>query len=74
MDAGAGSGVWTATNGSDRSAAYVLNVTGGVTHGCNCLVGLNGDLECKHCAVFCLAIGLLDPAPGAPAPALDACG
>lgn len=68
----AGSGAWIATSGSDSSAAYELEVTGDVAHGCSCLAGLNGDPVCKHRAAFYLAVGLLDPEPEPPA--LDPCG
>ena len=66
----AGCGAWIATSGSDASAAYELEVTGAVAHGCNCLAGINGDPVCKHRAAFYLAIGVLDPEPDPPAPAL----
>ncbi|MDQ3696222.1 MAG: hypothetical protein M3464_21795 [Chloroflexota bacterium] len=69
-----GSGAWIATSGSDASAAYELEVTGDVAHGCNCLAGLNNDPCCKHRAAFYLAVGLLDPEPEPPAPALAPCG
>lgn len=68
----AGSGAWIATSGSDSSAAYELEVTGEIVQGCNCLAGLNGDPVCKHRAAFYLAVGVLDPKPGAPA--LAPCG
>ncbi len=66
----AGSGAWIATSGSDPNTAYELGVTGEVAHGCNCLAGLNGDPVCRHRAAFYLAVGLLDPEPDPPAPAI----
>ena len=44
----AGSGQWVATSGSDAAAAYEVEVTGNVAHGCTCLAGLNDDPVCKH--------------------------
>lgn len=54
-----GSGQWIATSGSDSSAAYELEVTGAIAHGCTCLAGLNGDPVCKHRAAFYLLVGAL---------------
>ena len=49
-----GSGQWIATSGSQAGAAYEIEVTGNVAHGCDCLAGLNGDPVCKHRAAFYL--------------------
>ncbi len=70
----AGCGAWIATSGSDATTAYEIDVTGEVAHGCNCLAGINGDPVCKHRAAYYLAIGVLDPEPEPPAPALAPCG
>ncbi|MDQ3694334.1 MAG: hypothetical protein M3464_11995 [Chloroflexota bacterium] len=70
----AGSGAWIATSGSDAATAYEIEVTGEVAHGCSCLAGINGDPVCKHRAAFYFALGLLDPEPEPPAPALAPCG
>ncbi|MDQ3411352.1 MAG: hypothetical protein M3509_04475, partial [Chloroflexota bacterium] len=70
----AGSCAWIATSGSDAGTAYEIEVTGEVAHGCSCLAGSNGDPVCKHRAAFYLTVGLLDPEPDPPAPALAPCG
>jgi hypothetical protein len=67
-----GSGAWVASSGSDPNAAYEVEVTGNVAHGCSCLAGLNDDPVCKHRAAFYLLIGALDPEPEPPAPAAPA--
>lgn len=66
----AGSGQWIATSGSDASAAYELDITGAIAHGCTCQAGLNNDPVCKHRAAYYLSIGALDltPEPDPPAP------
>jgi hypothetical protein len=70
----AGSGAWIATSGSDAATAYELEVAGELVHGCACLAGLNGDPVCKHRAAYYLMVGVLDPEPDPPAPALTRCG
>jgi hypothetical protein len=69
----AGSGAWVATSGSDANAAYEVEVTGNVAHGCTCLAWINDDPVCKHRAAFYLLIGALDlnPEPEPPAPAAN---
>jgi hypothetical protein len=77
-----GTGQWIATSGSQSGTAYVIEVTGNVAHGCDCLAGLNGDPVCKHRAAFYLLIGALvmtEPEPPAPAaegecPDCNGCG
>jgi hypothetical protein len=66
-----GSGAWVASSGSDPNAAYEVEVTGNVAHGCSCLAGLNDDPVCKHRAAFFLLIGALntDPEPEGSPPA-----
>lgn len=65
-------GEWIATSGSDASLAYLVEVTGAIAHGCDCLAGLNGDPVCKHRAAYYLLTGALslDPEPEPPAPAI----
>ncbi len=63
-------GQWVATSGTAAHAAYELDVTGAICHGCSCLAGLNDDPVCKHRARFYLMIGALDPDPQPPAPAV----
>jgi hypothetical protein len=41
-----GSGGWIATSGTDRRAAYELDVTGGIVHGCACPAALHDDPVC----------------------------
>ena len=62
-------GMWTATSGSDPKLAYVLEVVAGVVRSCSCPAGEFGDPCCNHAARYDLDAGLLDPEPGAPAPA-----
>ena len=57
-----GSGGWIATSGTDRRAAYELDVTGGIVHGCACPAALFDDPVCKHRAAFWVALGVVDPA------------
>ena len=57
-----GSGGWIATSGTDRRAAYELDVTGGVVHGCACPAALHDDPVCKHRAAYWVALGIVDPA------------
>jgi hypothetical protein len=68
----ASTGQWIATSGADGTAAYALEVTGAVAHGCDCLAGLNGDPVCRHKAAYYLMIGALsvEPEPEPPAPAI----
>ncbi len=66
----AGSGAWIASSGSNANAAYEVEVTGNVAHGCTCLAGLNDDPVCKHRAAFYLLIGALDLTPEPDPPAL----
>jgi hypothetical protein len=66
----AGSGAWVASSGSDPNAAYEVEVTGNVAHGCTCLAGLNDDPVCKHRAAFYVLIGALDLTPEPDPPAL----
>ncbi len=40
----AGSGAWIASSGSNANAAYEVEVTGNVAHGCGCLAGLGAVL------------------------------
>lgn len=70
----AGSGAWVASSGSDANAAYEVEVTDNIAHGCSCLAGLNDDPVCKHRAAFYLLIGSLsiDPEPEPPGPAAPA--
>ena len=65
-------GKWIATSGSDKTAAYDLEVTGAVAHGCECLAGLNSDGVCKHRAAYYLLVGAIDltPEPEPPTPAI----
>ena len=63
----AGSGGWVATSGTQAGAAYELEITGTIAHGCGCLAGLNGDAVCKHRAAWYFSVGLLDPEPDPPA-------
>ena len=56
-----GSGGWIATSGSDRRAAYELEVTGGVVHGCACPAASHDDPVCKHRAAFWAARGVREP-------------
>lgn len=56
-----GSGGWIATSGSDRRAAYELDVTGGIVHGCACLAAAHDDPVCKHRAAYLVAHGIYDP-------------
>ncbi len=65
----AGSGAWVASSGSDPNAAYEVEVTGNVAHGCSCLAGLNDDPVCKHRAAYFVLIGALDPNPEPDPPA-----
>jgi hypothetical protein len=66
-----GTGQWIATSGTDPNAAYELQVTGAIAHGCDCLAGLNNDPICRHRAAFYLLVGAIDPTPepDPPAPA-----
>ena len=57
-----GSGGWIATSGTDRRAAYELDVTSGVVHGCACPAALHDDPGCKHRAAYWGALGVVDPA------------
>jgi hypothetical protein len=57
-----GSGGWIATSGTDHRAAYELEVTGGVVHGCACPAALHDDPVCKHRAAYWVALGVVDPA------------
>ena len=66
----AGSGLWIATSGTDRTVAYTLSVTGTVAHGCECPAGEFGDAVCKHRAAYYYQTGMLDPDPVPPAPAV----
>jgi hypothetical protein len=63
-----GSGGWIATSGTDRRAAYELDVTGGYVHGCACQAAAFDDPVCKHRAAYWLIVGVDDPlqiaAPG----------
>ncbi len=56
-----GSGGWIATSGSDRRAAYELEVTSGIVHGCACPAALHDDPVCKHRAAYWGALGVVDP-------------
>jgi hypothetical protein len=56
-----GSGGWIATSGTNRRAAYELEVTGGIVHGCACPAASFDDPVCKHRAAYWLAIGIVDP-------------
>lgn len=56
-----GSGGWIATSGTDRRAAYELDVTSGVVHGCACPAALHDDPVCKHRAAYWLALGVNEP-------------
>jgi len=56
-----GSGGWIATSGTDRRAAYELEVTAGVVHGCACPAAAHDDPVCKHRAAFLSAVGIADP-------------
>lgn len=58
------SGQWIATSGTMAGTAYVLDVTGGIAHGCDCLAGLNDDPVCKHRARWFYDHGLLDGPDG----------
>jgi hypothetical protein len=57
-----GSGGWIATSGTNRRAAYELEVTAGYVHGCACQAAAFDDPVCKHRAAFWLAAGIADPA------------
>jgi hypothetical protein len=57
-----GSGGWIATSGTNQRAAYELDVTGGVVHGCACPAALHDDPVCKHRAAYWVALGIVDPA------------
>jgi hypothetical protein len=57
-----GSGGWIATSGTDRRAAYELDVTGGIVHGCACPAALHDDPVCKHRAAYWVALGIVDAA------------
>jgi hypothetical protein len=57
-----GSGGWIATSGTNQQAAYELDVTGGVVHGCACPAALHDDPVCKHRAAYWVALGIVDPA------------
>ncbi|MFN8593044.1 MAG: hypothetical protein U0031_16430 [Thermomicrobiales bacterium] len=61
-----GSGGWIATSGTNRHAAYELEVTGGYVHGCACQAAAFDDPVCKHRAAFWLAAGIADPSQAAP--------
>src|SRR5688572_20554079 len=65
-------GQWIATSGTRAGCAYVLEVTGEVAHGCDCLAGLNGDAVCKHRARWYYDHGLLDGPSGPAAVAVAA--
>jgi hypothetical protein len=56
-----GSGGWIATSGTNARAAYELEVTGGVVHGCACQAASFDDPVCKHRAAYWLAMGIVDP-------------
>jgi hypothetical protein len=56
-----GSGGWIATSGTDRRAAYELEVTRGIVHGCACPAALHDDPVCKHRAAFWAARGVQEP-------------
>jgi hypothetical protein len=56
-----GSGGWIATSGTNTRAAYELEVTGGIVHGCACPAALHDDPVCKHRAAYWLVMGIVDP-------------
>lgn len=56
----AGSGGWIATSGANHDAAYELEVTAGVVHGCACQAAQHDDPVCKHRAAFMAAAGVWD--------------
>jgi hypothetical protein len=56
-----GSGGWIATSGTNRLAAYELEVTSGIVHGCACPAALHDDPVCKHRAAYWIALGVTDP-------------
>ncbi|MCA9864639.1 MAG: hypothetical protein R2853_10645 [Thermomicrobiales bacterium] len=55
-----GSGGWIATSGQDRHAAYELDVTAGMVHGCACPAAQHDDPVCKHRAAFLAEFGGLE--------------
>jgi hypothetical protein len=57
-----GSGGWIATSGTNQRAAYELEVTSGIVHGCACPAASHEDPVCKHRAAYWVALGILDPA------------
>ena len=56
-----GSGGWIATSGTNHRAAYELDVTGGIVHGCACPAALHDDPVCKHRAAYWVALGVIEP-------------
>ncbi len=56
-----GSGGWIATSGTNPRAAYELDVTAGIPHGCACPAAAHDDPVCKHRAAYWIALGILDP-------------
>jgi hypothetical protein len=67
-------GMWVAASGTDRSMAYLLEITGGIVHSCTCPAGQHGDPVCKHRAQWYFNAGLLSLDNDTPEPAGPALG